>query len=309
MPPSDTTRAAPGEVQATVDRVHERGGGTVFLDGAERYDPDETIHVRPGVALDFDGAILEPTADRDLFHVHPCASVRWPRVHLPSADWSSTVFTFDTQYGPYHPHVYEGDVQYTGSGVFGGYTRGVDRHDEPNGARAFFVNNRGDHDRVDCVTWLQVARHQTYYVDTVFDLRCDDPENDRWTNGNYFGGLHWAHDVCIRTRGEGKINGNTFALAQTQPRNYSDCFWDLQQGKGNTVVGMLWDTQRYEKFLRVATDSADPPVNNLLWTQRLAGANDDVGRNYVLTNESFGPLSVVGEGSAEWENESENPFE
>ena len=308
MARDDGVRAQPDEVQAAIDAAHERGGGTVSLDPDGRYDPHTTLHVKPGVVLDCGSAIIAPSDDRDLFHVHPAAWVHDPRIHLPSVEWSSTVFTFDTQYGPYHPYVYEGEIQYAGSGVIGGYTRGIDSHDEPNQSRVFYVHNRGSHERVDCITWLQIAHHQTYYVGTVYDVFADDPENNRWTNGNYFGGMHWGHDVCLRTRGEGKINGNNFYLGQTQPRNYSDCFWDMRQGKGNTVTGMLWDTQRYDRFLRVDAESDDPPVNNLIWTQRLASVDEEIGHNYVLTNESMGALSVAGDGPLEWENEDENRF-
>lgn len=292
-------RARPGEVQATIDAAHEQGGGTVALDPAERYELEGPLHVKSGVVLDCENAIIAPTEDEDLFHIHPSAFVRRPGVHLPSVDWSSTVFTFDTQYGPYHPHVYEGDIQYTGAGVIGGYTRGIDSHEDPNQSRAFYVHNRGSHDRVDCITWLQIAQHRTFYVGTVFDIFADDPEYNRWTNGNYFGGLHWGHNVCIRTRGEGKINGNVFRLGQTQPRDYSDCFWDLQQGNYNMVTGMLWDTQRYDQFLRVSTDAEHPPERNLLWSSALAAVNESIGDNYVLTNEAFAELSVAGDSSAE----------
>lgn len=285
------------DIQPAIDEAARTGSGTVALTGEETYRLAETIHVKPGVVLDCQDAVLTPEGEEELFHIHPSGYVRRPRVHLDRVDWDGTVFTFDTQYGPYHPRVYDGDRQYTGAGVIGGYTKGVDTTDEPNGARVFFVNNRGDHDRVDCVTWLQIARHRTFFVDLVFDLLVDDPPYNRWTNGNFFGGLHWAHNVCIRTRGTGKINGNVFRFGQTQPRNYSDCFWDLQQGNFNTVEGMLWDTQRYDTFLRVDTGGEHPPERNLIRSGALADAGADVGDNYVITNDSFAELSVADGGA------------
>lgn len=299
MAGSGSAVAPPGTVQSAIDDAHDAGGGGVRLDASARYDPAETWHVKPGVVLDCGGAVVAPSEERDVFHVHPSARVSQPRVHLPSVDWGATVFTFDTAYGPYHPIVADGPTPYYGAGVVGGYTTGVEDRERPNRSRVFHVRNRGE--GMDCVTWLSCRDHQTYYVGTVYDLHAADPDDTgRWINGNYFGGMHWFHETCLRTRGDGKVNGNTFRIDQAQPdnsREYSTYLWDLRLGDYNTVLGMCWDAHYYDALLSIPESGADAPRGNLVWTQGLdtkVVAEGGLGENYVLTNDSFASLSGVG---------------
>lgn len=289
--PTETV-ARPGDVQTTIDDVHDTGGGTVRLDAAATYEVEETLHLRPDVTLDCNGAIFVPVGDADLLHVHPNATVLQPRTHVPSIEWDHAVFTFDAKYGGYHPNWHSSVERYAGSGVVGGYTSGVDTREEPNGATAFRVRNGDDSEGP--MTWLQCAHHQTYFVDTVVDLYSHGPRE--WINGNFFGGMHWMHRVGVVTRGDGKVNGNNFYFPQTQPDRYSEYLWDMQIGRSNTLKGMFWDCHFYDALLRTTEgEKDDEPHNNLVWTQGMdteVVAEGDLGENFVLTNASFASLSM-----------------
>lgn len=295
MPPTNLTAVPPGEVQDAIDRVHVRGGGKVILDPRELYDPNETWNIRPGVVLDCNGSIIVPATDSDVMHVHPGAFVVEPRIHLISRDWSSTVFTFDTEWGIYHPEWNLGSYRYYGAGVFGGYTRGVDVEDKPGNARLYYLHNRGEQTNA-AMAWIQCVHHDSYFMETVADLHVR--EYPWWINGNYFSGCHWMFRTCIRTRGSGQIDGNTFEFFQTQPETYSRYLWDLQLGNYNTLKGMVWDTSLYDRVLRVSNQEPRPKYNlvrsNEIHSEEL---NDDVGENYIVTNRSLGQLSIVGQGS------------
>ena len=293
MSGENTVLAYPGGVQTAIERVHRQGGGSVVLHGNLLYDPTVTWRVRSSVVLDCNGAIIAPAMDGDLIHLDPSAFVLWPRVHIPERDWSGTVFTFDTRYGIYHPEWHTGPYRYYGAGVFGGYTRGVDAGDRPGNARVFYLHNRGNQ-RNAAMTWIQCLHHDSYFVDTVADLHAR--REPWWINGNHFSGCHWMFRRCLRTRGGGQIDGNVFDFFQTQPEGYSEVLWDLQLGDHNTLRGMQWDAHLYDQLLRVS-DQQPRPQSNLIRSPDIhTEVTADVGENYVVTNDSFAPLSVVETG-------------
>lgn len=286
---SATDTAEPGNVQTAIDRVYESGGGTVRLNGGELYEPSQTWQVKSNVVLDCNAAVITPTTDDDLMHVHPSGYVLHPRVHLPSFDWSGTVFTFDTQYGTYHPEWYRGPYRYYGAGVLGGYTRGVRKGDRPGNCRVFHLDNRGERSDA-AMAWIHCAHHDSYFVKTVADLHArTDPW---WINGNYLSGMHWMHETCLRTRGGGQIAGNTFEFFQTQAETYSKYLWDIQKGNFNTLRGMFWDTGKYDRIVRIPDE--DRANHNLVRSNWIHDVDfvEDLGNNYVVTNRSYEQLDV-----------------
>jgi polygalacturonase len=57
--------APPGTVQSTIDGVADDGGGVVRLQAGRTYEEGEPIHVRPGVTLECNHAVLEIADDHE----------------------------------------------------------------------------------------------------------------------------------------------------------------------------------------------------------------------------------------------------
>lgn len=63
--------AYPGEIQTRLDAARDDGGGVVRLVSGEVYDPDETLHIWDGVALDYNGGRVKLTSDINLHRFYP----------------------------------------------------------------------------------------------------------------------------------------------------------------------------------------------------------------------------------------------
>jgi len=87
--------APPGAVQSTIDEVADDGEGVVRLQAGRTYDGDAPVHVRPGVTLDCNRAVVEIAGDHDGLFLDTGAAVVDGRIDVTAADYSSSAVVLD----------------------------------------------------------------------------------------------------------------------------------------------------------------------------------------------------------------------
>lgn len=236
----DGVVADPGDVQGTIDRVANaegfaRGSYTrVALRTGTTYTPDRTWKVKRGVVLDFGGAKLVPTGDRDVLHLHPEAHLVRPFVDVRDRSYSGTAIVFDTRYGKY-----------------GGPNRST-----VDGAH--LLSKPGDgtgialHDRNGEGIWDVQVSGMVQGFDTGVLLRASD-RGGGFVNSNHFDLTANAYGTAVAHRGApgAAVNGNYFDLV-AQPAEISRHLWDLGgEAAFNTMEADVWDKRLYRDQSRI----------------------------------------------------------
>jgi hypothetical protein len=254
--------ADPGEVQTAIDDAATDstfGGGvyrTVRLRSGTIYQPSETWHLKRGVALDFNGARVEPDGDFDVIHQWPESTLLDAYIDVRGRAYSSRVITLD------------GDFD----GKYSGPNRAAIRN-------ARLLANPGDGVGIELRDTTEQNVSDTYVegsiqgFDTCINLEATGGPA-AFVNSNHFTVKLMNYRVGVNQEAvtNAAVNGNFFDV-NTQPYGgSSEWLWDLGREAGfNTFQAMPWDKQMYE--------------NETLW--RLSG---DVGPNNTLVDR-FGILN------------------
>lgn len=97
--------ASPGEVQATIDVLASRSDvgigpdqsrGLVRLKSGLVYDEGSEIHVRPGIVLDFEGAVLTHSHDHNILFMDNGSHARNVRIAVDGDSFTSDAVVLDT---------------------------------------------------------------------------------------------------------------------------------------------------------------------------------------------------------------------
>jgi hypothetical protein len=243
---NNTYIASPGEIQSDIDGANSDGGGLVRLVPNNDYDPSQTVDVKPDVDLDFNGARIVPSADRDIVNVHRRARVFRPHIDYTdgvAGSFTSSVFVLDGGLsGRYYPQQYA----YIGPGVVDG-VQGAGSIVKYTGTSSIFAT---------IVDGLHIGG-----AGTVVDM---DATNT--VNGNYSRFFVNNADTAIHQTADGKRSRNWFDV-YVQANSGNDELWRLDRGNENLVRGWVWDINQYDNNVWIIGSSADQDGGgNLLHT-------------------------------------------
>lgn len=225
--PSKVYNASPGQVQSKIDdAASDTGGrGIVRLDASTDYDPASPWVVKAGVSIDCNGAIIRPTTDHDIFHILDRGMVIDPEVYLTNVTFTSNVFVFDSS-------IEGAAINTQRTGVDGGHTIG-----NRNGETVAYFHSTVDNPVVFC----RVKSHDTKSVDKV--MECVD--DGSFCNSNVVEGNHEHHRIAMHCHGAGTTDANAIYGLIQPSSGYSEHGMYIQNGKGNHVVGRIWDAGKY----------------------------------------------------------------
>jgi len=262
--------ARPGDVQQTLDDAHSDGDcSRVHLVSGTEYTPRRTWDVWPGVTLDYAGATVSLTEDRDLHEVHPGAQVLDPVVGLRSVpgEYTSSVFRFDSERNGFYGENRSWHVR-------GGITRGR------TGEGTVFEFAQGGERAI----YFVHVDHAVWNVGTVVEMHRGDAFG---INGNRIFGLWRGFERGIVThnrerpdRSPENISGNQFDVI-AQPKD-SEILWDHHNGRYNVLRGRLWDFSEYADVMwRIHDGDTDRRNGNILRWFPVGGTADSVAENAV----------------------------
>lgn len=230
--------AASGEVQtvmddyATTDSWGAQAMQTVKLVSGATYTPSDTWSIPPGVRLECNGAVIEPTGDFNVIELDRNSAVHEPRVNVSGVDFSSVCIRVGAvdggKIGTPNPATVSNCELYSDSQ--GGV--GLQFHGGNNPCS------------------MQKASGKISNFDRGLEFRAagdDTSGRGDWSNGNRFNGSINGSRIPIYLVSQGaEVSGN-IVRAQVQA---DDSDWIIRQEdavngamfRGNTYMIFPWDT-------------------------------------------------------------------
>jgi len=238
--PDDGVAVVPpgGDIQAAIDEVagggaSDRGNGPwgkVRLKAGETYEISETIMMRIGSILEYNGARMVPDGDVDVIDVCASSYLKRPFIDARGVDgWDSTLIKVTTREGGTtgnNPTIVEqaylyGTNEYTGTGI-----KVIDTNEEGLG----FSQISG------IIHKTRIGLH--YRSEGV----------SSWVNSHQFDGWLRNNETNILMNSEpdrNAVNSNIINVGVQPREDVSEWFWDLQTGEENVVNATVWDVQRF----------------------------------------------------------------
>ena len=290
--------ATPGGVQEAIDTAANAGGGKVGLDSTQVYDqPRDPWVVKKDVVLDFDGARLVGTGDRndtDIIHLYPGGQILNPRIDLynggngytPSNGYRARVFSLDTRWGFYFAF---------GTTIQNGY---IMANDSTTTACYLGVNTEGPGS---AITHLDLNYNigaprgfggngpTETSVGTALHMDTTNAGDDGYINGVRVSG-NWRY-VNLGVLQEGVVGdyneqGHNKFYCQFQAADDYDAMWKIKDptfAAYNMWRGMAWDYASDPPVWKIDSQYQDPNKSwkgckaNSVWTT--SGPLDNHTRN------------------------------
>lgn len=240
-----TLYAPPGEVQSKINEAENTSNVSegvytiVSLRSNTMYDPDRTWKVKRGVILDFSGATVRPSTDRDVMHLYPDAQLVRPRIDLRDIEFSSNVITLDTAYDGHYGLV----VNKTG--IRDGHIIA-----SPGQGTAIQIRETKGGSVVNPEFEMNIQG-----FDKTIDIYAE--KESSFINSVSFQGSIANYRVGIHQRGKGKSNGNLYQL-HTQPFDpVTETLWKLDGNtRYNILEGQIWDPSMYSDYVWKISESS-----------------------------------------------------
>ena len=282
--------APPGDVQSTIDAVADAGGGVVGLQAGRTYDEGEPVHVRPGVTLDGNRAVLEVSGDHDALFLDTGSAVVDGRVDVTARGYTSSAVVLDvtrSTHGKYNA----GDGRDT-SASFAGHVLG-----NANDVGGVGIELVSDGDAFDSVREAGITMGCAFGGTVAhFDRGVQAAvRNGGWINsvrfdldltGNRVGFLHTG-------TGDGLLLSDLYGAVQTSWHEGSVGVRNETDQPSLTVYGRIWDADPDRGQHAVAGPGIT--VVSELATEHAATAADAAGS--VGLGLRGGALRVVEYGS------------
>lgn len=140
--------AAPGEIQSQIDALASADvEGTVKLRPQQTYDPGAEIHVKPGVTLDFNSAVMDISGDHNVLFLDGRCEVKDIAITVSNTSFSSSVILLSTARAGKYGHMAGTEVKAEGhiEGPGPGNGSGIGIHlldDNTSGSNGIGMGNR-----------------------------------------------------------------------------------------------------------------------------------------------------------------------
>lgn len=237
--------AKPGEVQAAIDALYEQGVDGVVRLHPETYDEGSEIHVKPGVTLDFNGALLTVSGDHNGLFMdnHTEATDVDIEIETASDSFSSDAVVLDSSRiidpdAPRHENIYSQAAVDLGTGNWGVSIDGILRGNEAGTGLALRDYGPGgiftNHIDLD-IFFFEIG------------ILADNGDGG-WINGVDIQTYLQGNRVQIDHRGHGAFN--TMVYGHMQNGWWTD--YEIRNQTTNdagscTFVGQVWDTAGVNK--------------------------------------------------------------
>ena len=285
--------ARPGNLQSTIDTAAANSPAKVKLVPNETYEVTG-IEVKRGVTLAFNGAVVQPDQNADIFIVHPDTRILYPRVHTRPLDaFDSVVFRYDTD-------LVDGFFRDDDTRVVGGMTYGEAGSDT---VFLFYQNGNG------AVQYVNVENHVISECDVAFDYNSAGGSFITSVNVSAFVG--WSR-VGVHTHGTGEMYANAFDIVfqvstDTTSRPETEAAWIHENGRDHIWRGKVWDPSVLShnhglwKILSSSTGNNGAGRNNVFWDPSVHNHHlvlDEVGDSSNIVRSG----GVVSHGVPEFNN-------
>jgi hypothetical protein len=295
--PSESIQTAIDDLasQSNIGLGRDNDTGHVYLKSAAEYNEGSEIHVKPGITLDFNEAVLTHSADHNLVFLDRGSHLRNAQIEVDNSVLTSDVIVLDTS----RADKYAIDSTAPSPGSEATATGSIIGFNDPTGQGNAALALRDDGElgiTVGCSFDLEIFRCSN-------GILADVPDSDSDGTSGYINGVELdgtIHNCQQNIRHEGHSNGlfRSIYRGQLHPGFYTDYVVQNAAGDGTSsgspqsiaVWGHMWDPGDANQ-----NAIAGPNIHVLSRMRADLGAQSDgaAGQNHVNIEEGLLTLEDV----------------